>query len=494
MLDYDTFMQIKTCHEQEGLNAPQIARKLDLDARTVHKWLEQDGYRLRKSAFKTSKLDPYKPYIVRWLEKHPYSATQIFQKLQEMDFDGGFTIVKDYVRKVRPRRVEPFLKLAFAPGECAQVDWGTYGTVPVGGTRRKLHFFVMVLCYSRMMYVEFTVSQRMEHFLACHQNAFLRLGVPRKIMIDNLKTGVLKHILGHDPLLNPKYLDFARHYGFTIAPCAVRRGNEKGRVESGVGYVKKNLLAGFDISDFSMVNPAAIHWLDNISNIRIHGETGRRPLDMFAEDQAALMPPAIRPYDVATITPVRACRQFRITLETNRYSVPAEFAGQRLTLKTYPERLCIYHQDQLIARHIRTYDRRQDIEDPDHPKALIAQRKKARDQKVLMRFLALSPKAPMYYRELEQRRLNAHHHVIKIVALSDIYGVEQVARAIEDAFTVQAFSSEYITNILEQRTRRRPEPGPLIVTRRQDLLEIEIAPPDLSIYDRTPNSAPGGAP
>jgi hypothetical protein len=110
-----------------------------------------------------------------------------------------------------------------------------------------------------------------------------------------------------------------------------------------------------------------------------------------------------------------------------------------------------------------------------------------------MRFLALSAKAPMYYRELEQRRLNAHQHLVKIVALSDIYGVEQVARAIEDAVTIQAFSSEYIANILEQRTRRLPEPGPLIVTRRQDLLEIEIAPPDLSIYDRTPNPAPGGS-
>ena len=113
----------------------------------------------------------------------------------------------------------------------------------------------MVLCYSRMMYVEFTVLQTMEHFLACHQNAFNRLGVPGKIMIDNLKTGVLKRILGQEPILNPKYLDFANHYGFRIAPCAVRKGNEKGRVENGVGYVKKNFLAGFEIPDFAIVNP-----------------------------------------------------------------------------------------------------------------------------------------------------------------------------------------------------------------------------------------------
>jgi transposase len=258
MVDYETFMKIKTEH-QNGLTCPQIADKLEIDARTVQKWLDKNRYCQRKSTPKSSKLDPFKEYIVSRLHEYPFSAAQIFQKLQDMEFAGGRTIVKDFVRKVRPRRVEAFLKLCFAPGECAQVDWGTYGAVNVGSTRRNLHFFVMVLCYSRMMYVEFTTSQTMEHFLSCHQNAFYKLGVPQKIMIDNLKTGVLKRILGKDPLLNPKYLDFANHYGFRIVPCAVGKGNEKGRVENGVGYVKKNFLAGFEIPDFSNVNPAACH-------------------------------------------------------------------------------------------------------------------------------------------------------------------------------------------------------------------------------------------
>jgi Transposase and inactivated derivatives len=334
------------------------------------------------------------------------------------------------------------------------------------------------------MYVEFTVLQTMEHFLACHQNAFHKLGVPGKIMIDNLKTGVLKRILGQEPLLNPKYLDFANHYGFRIAPCGVRKANEKGRVENGVGYVKKNFLAGLEIPDFSFVNPTAVHWLDTISNVRIHRETGRKPVEMFTEEKDSLIPVSTLAYDVATISPVRACKQFRITLDTNRYSVPAEFAGQRLTLKTYPDRLLIYYQEKLIARHPRTYDRRQDIEDPDHPKELIAQRKKAKDQKILVRFLMLSPKAQIYYQQMQQRRINPHHHIVKIVGLSEIYGTEKVARAIEDACVIEAFSSEYIVNILEQRKNKLPDPGPLILTRRQDLLELEIAAPDISIYDK----------
>jgi hypothetical protein len=196
----------------------------------------------------------------------------------------------------------------------------------------------------------------------------------------------------------------------------------------------------------------------------------------------------LQPFDIATVSQVRASRQFRITVETNRYSVPAQYAGHALTLKTYPDRLCIYRDDTLIARHTRRYERFQDVEDPDHPKPLLEQRKKARDHKVFMRFLALSPRAEAYYLKLEERRLNPHHHVRKIVALSDIYTPEAVARAMEDAFVYEAFSSEYIANLVEQRARCTPEASALHLTRRGDLLDVSLAPPDLSIYHTTPQA------
>jgi hypothetical protein len=139
----------------------------------------------------------------------------------------------------------------------------------------------------------------------------------------------------------------------------------------------------------------------------------------------------------------------------------------------------------MIARHVRTYDRQQDIELPDHPKALLAQRRKARDQKIFMRFLSLSNKADDYYRQLEQRRMNPLHHVRQIVALSEIYGDQAVQRAIQDAFAFQAFSCEYIANLLEQRARVLPEPGALHLTRRQDLLEITVEKPDMEIYNKS---------
>ena len=483
MIDYHRFCQIQHLHVHQGLNASQIAKEVALDRRTVAYWLTQDHFRARKPRPHTSKLDPFKPDIVRLLERHPYSAVQVFQRLREQGFAGSYELVKAYVRTVRPRRQTAFLTLAFAPGECAQVDWGSFGAIPVGQTHRQLSFFVMVLCYSRMLYVEFTVSQTMEHFLACHQHAFDFFGgIPHKIMVDNLKSAVLKRAVGDAPVLNPKYLDFATHYGFTIAPCNVGKGNEKGRVENGVGYVKKNFLAGLELPDFSALNPAARHWLDTVANVRLHGETRAQPTVLWQTERPALRPVPLQPFDIATVSQVRASRQFRITVETNRYSVPAQYAGHALTLKTYPDRLCLYLGDQLIARHTRRYDRHLDVEDPDHPKPLLEHRKKARDHKVFMRFLALSPRAEAYYLKLEERRLNPHHHVRKIVALSNIYTPEAVARAMEDAFVYEAFSSDYIANLVEQRARCTPEASALHLTRRGDLLDVRLAPPDLSIY------------
>jgi transposase len=484
MIDYETYVRIKNYYEQQGLNYSQIAQCLALDHRTVAKWANEKHYQPRKSPQRASKLDPYKNDIVRMLEKHPFSAMQILIRISQDGYDGGYSILKEYVRKVRPKKIKAFLKLCFAPGECAQVDWGSYGSVAVGDTHRRLSFFVMVLCHSRMMYVAFTVSQTMEHFLACHQDAFQFFGaVPQKIMVDNLKSAVLQRIVGQAPVFNPRYLDFAHHYGFTIVPCAVGKGNEKGRVESGVGYVKKNLLSGLDIADFKVIKPIADHWLDTVANVRAHGETGKRPIDMFQQEKGALLPLPHQPYDVAVIKQVRASRQFRITVDANHYSVPAQLAGVRLTVKQYPDRICIYHEDNLVARHARCYDRKKDFEHPDHPKALLAQRKKARDQKIFMRFLALSEKAQDYYRQLVDRRMNPAHHIRQIVALSEIYTPEQVQRAIDDAFAFKAFSCEYIANLLEQRSRPNKELGALHLTRRSDLLDLTLPHPNMDIYN-----------
>ncbi len=189
-----------------------------------------------------------------------------------------------------------------------------------------------------------------------------------------------------------------------------------------------------------------------------------------------MQPLSPHPYDIAQTTSSVASSQF-----THHARYQSLFRSRRLTVKAYPDRVCIYFDGKLIARHPRRYGRHEDIEDPDHAKALIAQRHRAKEQRLMLRFLALSPDAQAYHDGLEQRRLNARNHVRKILALAEVYPGDLVARAISDGFAFQAFSAEYIANILETRARALPEAAPLQLTRRHDLLGI--APPDLNAYE-----------
>ena len=486
MIDYETYCRIKDALGRQRLNHTQAAQALGLHRQTVAAWGRRAQYRARVQPRRASKLDPFKKQIVAWLEAHRYSAMQIVQRLRDTGYDGGVTIVRDFVRQVRPPAREAFLTLSFSPGEAAQVDWGEYGSIAVGGTRRRLSFFVMVLCHSRMMYVEFFASQQMEHFLSAHQNAFAAFGgCPARVIVDNLRSAVLQRLVGQAPVFNPRYKEFADHHGFAITACNVGKGNEKGRVERGVGYTKINLLNGLELTDLAALNARARVWLDTVANVRVHGATHRVPMELFAkEEQGALRALNPRVFDVARPASVRASRQFRVVLETNKYSVPSAYASQRVTLKAYADRLCIYHHDQLIARHVRSYDRHRDIEDPEHPKALLAQRRSAREQRLMQRFLALSPCAQSYYEGLQARRTNARDHVRRIVALAEIHGDKAVERAIVDGLAFQAFSAEYVANMLEMRLRELPEPAALQLTRRSDLLDMELPAPNLSVYDR----------
>ena len=484
MIDYHVYCQIHALHRKGGLKIKQIATELGLHAETVSTWLRRPSYEQRKAAPRPSKLDPFKPQILRMLERHRYTAAQILDRLREEGYEGGDTILKSYVAKVRPPNRPAYLTLHFEPGECAQVDWGHAGVINVGNTRRRLSFFVMVLCYSRMLYVEFTLAQTMEHFLACHQNAFEYFGASAsRVMVDNLKSAVLSHPAGGPAVFNPRYIDFANHYGFEVRACNVGAANEKGRVENGVRYVRSSFLNGLEIDEFAPINHACRHWLDTVANVRVHGETHRRPIDSFDEERPKLSPLPSAPYDVGLPRAVTASSRFRVALDTNRYSVPSEYAGARLTLRVYPDKLLIYHQHNMIAEHTRSYERRRDFLHPDHERKLLAQRRRGREQLLLMQLMRISARAEEFIDGLQARRLNAPHHIRKIVALAEIYGHDELARAIDDALEYQAFSCEYIANILGQRARALPEPGALHLTRREDLLELDLPDPDLSIYN-----------
>ena len=485
MIGYETYCKIRQYHGERGLSFNQIAAELGIDPETAAKYARAEKFSPRTGARRASKLDAFKPLITRLLDRHPYTCTQILQRLREEGYEGGASILKEHVSVVRPVRHPAFLSLAFAPGEAAQVDWGSAGTIAIGDTRRRLSFFVMVLCYSRMAYLEFTCGECLEHFLSCHQNALEFFGgTPGAVLIDNLKTGVVLHPFGEKAIFHPRYLDFAAHYGFEARACNVRKANEKGRVENFVGYVKKNFLAGLDIPPGLMaMNSASRQWLFSIANARIHAETRKVPAELFQIEKPALRPLPDVAADTSVTRLVRVTNRCRVVVDTNRYSVPSRYASQRLTLKAFPDRLCLYHDHNMVASHPRSYERHRDFENPDHVRELLDQRRRAREAKWLLTFYSLSPQAEHYHQQLSARSLNARVHINKIVALADIYGADKVARAIDDAIASEAFASQYIENILQQRERHTPHPGPLHLTRRSDLLDLELSPADLSLYD-----------
>ena len=212
MIDYQTYCQIRHLLLEKKLGLRQIARELKLDLKTVRKWAQRESFQKAKAPKRPSKLDPFKGPIIRLLEHHDYSARQIFQQIREQGYQGRYSILKAFVRQVRPKPRPAFLTLHFEPGQCAQVDWGCAGSVPVGTTRRRLSFFLMVLAFSRKMYLEFTLAETMEHFLACHRQAFEYFGgVVREVWVDNCKVAILSRGSG-SIVFNPRYLDFANQY------------------------------------------------------------------------------------------------------------------------------------------------------------------------------------------------------------------------------------------------------------------------------------------
>ena len=471
----------------EGLGARAIARRLGIHRRTVRGALGADRPPAGARPARGSVLDPHRGWLLARIEQYPeLGAAALHRQLEERGCRCGYSLVKQAVAGLRPRAKRAYLTLSFAPGECAQADWGQWGGVDVPGGRRRLSFFAMVLCHSRMMYAEFFLGEAMEFWLRAHRNAFEAFGgVPERVMVDNCRTAVLAPRRGGSPPeFNPAYEDFARHYGFRISACNAGRPNEKGRVENAVGYVKGNFLAGREPCPPEALAPALADWLATVANVRIHGTTGRRPADLFeAEERPALRPLPAGPHDCASVHAAVADSRFRVAVDDNRYSVPSSAASRKVVVRRYADRIAIHGLDGgLLADHPRSLGRKQEVADPDHERALVLQMRHARDRRRLTLFLSLGPDAPAYLAALRDRRPAWRSHIDRICALAEAHGRDALARAMADAAECGAFSAEYVHNILEARARAAPEPGPLHVTRRGDLLELELPEPDLDIY------------
>jgi transposase len=486
-MDIETWALVRRLHFREGLSQRQIAERTGHHRDTIARALAMETYRAPARPRRGSLLDPFQSQIQKILTEYPsLNALRILEEIRKDGYTGGITILKDYLQQVRPRPREAFAKLHFEPGEAFQVDWASCGSILHHGVQRRLSAFLMVACYSRMLYVEFTLSEVTEEFLRCHQNAFLFFsGVFRTGIYDNTKNAVLFH-LGEEVRFNPKLLDFAGFYLFEPRACRARRPQEKGRVENSVKYLRSSFLAGRTFRSFEELKAEAVRWRDELANVRLHRSTLKRPVDLFEEEKRHLraLPPGL--YDTRIVLEVKVTHQCRVRFEANTYSVPPHFVGEVLTLKASPEEVFLYRGEELVARHRRAWGRGEDVVEREHEEAL-RQKKRRLSQSILEReFRSLSSFSGKYLEGLTRAAVNPFVQVKKILALAALYGPLEVAQALERALEHGAFGYEYVENIVLQERRKRnlPQEGSLPRFQRPDVESFSVKERDLQEYEK----------
>ena len=471
---------------RKNMSIHKTAKQLGISRKTVRKAL-QEKEALPDKTSRFSKLDPFKDEITRLLKEFPLiSGIRIFEELLKQGYVGKTTILNDYLKTLCDKQKEAFVRLHFTPGQQAQVDWGSCGTIMVEGHPRRLSVFAMVMSYSRMMYLEFTISEKMEDFLRCHVNAFRFFGgVPSQLLYDNLKNVVIGRS-GKNVQYNQRFMDFAAYYTFKVCACNVARGNEKGRVESAIKYIKGNFLSGRIFTGLIDIHSQTVRWRDHTANVRTHGSTRKRPVDLFVEETKHLaLLPAVE-YDTNIVVPVRVSKDCFVKFQTNSYSVPFKYTVAKLTLKAGEHAVRIYHDQESVATHRRCYDKYKTCENPEHFKGLLEIKRRAITTKALQQFSQLGEKASLYMQGLLQTRVNAKTHIKNILKLSDLYGKTAMLDAIDKAITHEAYGSEYIENIILQRRTECDDfsaANTLLLHEINGFSDVVIQPPDLARYD-----------
>jgi transposase len=485
-MESEKWAEIRRLKNVENLSIRAIALRMGVNRRTVRRALRSASTPTRVTVTRATKLDRYMEYLKRRLEEYPELAgAKLLIEIKQMGYSGGYTQLKEYLSTLRPKAEETYLRLETLPGEQGQVDWANCGAIRVGTGTRKLSCFVMVLSYSRMLYLEFTLSQCLEDFLAAHVRAFRYFGgVPRKLLYDNLKTVVLSHV-GREIRFNPKFMDFAGYYLFEPVACRPGKGNEKGKVENGIKYVRSSFLAGRGEEIWPEVNRDAARWRDETANVRIHGTTGERPVERFERERALLKPLSLSDYDTAIIRPVKATSQAFVIFDSNGYSVPWKLSMKTLTLKATSHEVRVYSGMECVAEHHRSYEKRQYIEKAEHRHGLIAARKAAYTAKLNDEFEGLGGPAQEYMKGLIHAEINLADHLKKIMEMVGLYGKTEVLGALEHALSFRAFGAPYIKNIILQRRASRglDECRPIQLANKPKWTDLTVEEQDLSLYD-----------
>lgn len=478
-----------------GRSIRGISRQLRVSRKVIRRALadvrrqRRDGVIVLPAAPKRRKsvLDPFEQDIHGLLERYPdLTAVRLVEELQTRGFRGGYTIVKDYLRRVRPRpKGEPVERFETAPGAQGQMDYSPY-LVPFTTGESRVHAFSYVLGYSRRQYLHFVEAEDFQTTLREHIQAFEYFGgVAGICLYDSMKV-VVDHWEDDLPIYNRRFLAFATHYGFRPLACRRRRPRTKGKVERKFDHVVKNLFNGRTFRDLDHLNEVAAWWLREVVDVRLHRETKERPIDRFEKERGFLLPLPDKPYDTAEVVYRTADAEGYVPFQQNKYSVPWQRAGQQLIVRITQDEVIIYEPNVVeITRHRRLVGVTD--EKSTHPEHRPSEDRRRRASQLRQRYHDLGLVAERFLDGLVQHHRYGWEQASRALSLLGLYEERDFLAALERALRFRAFSSGAVERILAmQATPRVVRPGERELRGQlEQLLEGEpIAPRPGDEYDR----------
>jgi transposase len=423
------------------------------------------------------------PVIRDLLRETPeMKAPAVLERLRPLGYTGGVSILRDQVRKLRPGgQREAYLTLDFLPGKAVQVDWADFGFA-LPGCPRRVSAFVMALCYSRYLYIEFTLSQSMGSFLRCLERGIRFYGGTTVVDIfDNMKTVV------QDPknqIFNPRFLQYAAARGFAGVACNPGKGNEKGRVERPIGFIRERFWPGRRFGDLLDLNVQATTWRDDFANNRVHEVTGKVPSLVFEHEERALLKPALAtPFDTDEVLAASVTKSYRVTFDRNRYSVPSRLVGQSVLVRGSDDRVSIFLGPKQVASHARCWGVGEDVRHESHDEGVLAQKPRAAAGRLPGGLDGLGQVGLRYFKIFAAGSRSIQREAERLVLLVELFGESATAAAMDEVMSTGHVGAEYVEFVMRHKKGLKPAPSPLRLG-DPELDSLAFREPDLAVYDQ----------
>ena len=476
-------------HHVEGWGVHTIAVQLGVHHSTVDRVLSLAGLPKIDRAARPSILDPYLPLMVQMLEQYPkLSAVRLLEMARVRGYQGGSSHFRARVAQLRPRKLpEAYLRLSLMPGEVCQVDWGHFGHVQIGRAKRPLMAFVMVLGYSRRIFLRFYLNARTDSFIRGHVDAFNTWGACTRVCwYDNLKSAVLERD-GTAIRYNPRLLELAAHYRFEPRAMNVYRGNEKGRVERAIRYIRGNFFAARTWNSLDDLNAQADLWCAGASDDRAWPQDNTITIrEAFAQEQSSLLALPENPFLTEERLEVRVPKTPYIKFDLNEYSVPPAHVRTTLTVMATQETVRILDGTEQVAHHSRSWDKGQQVEDEAHLAALVAAKRAGAKERGQNRLRVAVPSSELLLKQAGERGHSLRSLVRALQRLLDQYGANELELACTEALERGVPHDNAVRQSLERRREEKQLPPALapLLPDNEQARNLTVRPHPLAAYDQ----------